>query len=147
MDRVGNVDTTYVGSTRNWTVRNAPMGLDNSSSLELDREAPRVLRTTNVSATFSEEMDANSLSDVFTNTSTTFKLQQYNKKTRKWKTIPAKITLTNTNKTATLDPFGSHGGPLAANKKFRGFNTTGAKDVAGNPLARNFIWIFYTGSS
>jgi hypothetical protein len=34
-------------------------------------------------------------------TSSTFKLQQYNKKARKWKTIPVTITLSNTNKTPT----------------------------------------------
>ena len=149
IDRAGNVDTTYTNSTRNWTVRNAPTVVE--SSLSPPRNQPGVTRITNVSATFSEEMDANSLRDVFTNTSTTFKLQMYNKKTKKWKTIPATIALTNTNRTATLDPFGATEGagdtPLAANKKFRGLITTGAKDLAGNPLAKSFVWIFYTGSS
>lgn len=122
----------------------APTVLDNSSSLEPDRGAPGAPRTTNVSATFSEEMRPDSL------TSSTFKLQKYNKKTRKWKTIPATLSLSSDNKTATLDPFGATEpvgteNPLAANKKFRGFITTGAKDLAGNPLASKFIWIFKTG--
>jgi hypothetical protein len=108
-----------------------------------------VSRTTDVSATFSEAMKADSL------TSTTFKLQQYNKKKKKWKTIPAELTLSNGNKTATLDPFGATEGSseqlLAANKKYRGFitgGTNGVKDAAGNPLAASkFIWTFKTGSS
>jgi hypothetical protein len=54
-----------------------------------------VARYTDLNATFSEEMAANTL------TSSTFKLQQYNKKARKWKTIPVTITLSNTNKTPT----------------------------------------------
>jgi hypothetical protein len=55
--------------------------------LEQDRGATDVARNTNVSATFSEEMNPDSL------TSTTFKFQQYNRKTRKWNTIPTTITL------------------------------------------------------
>jgi hypothetical protein len=61
------------------------------------------------------------------------------------------ITLINTNTTATLDPYGATEGtrekPLAANKKFRATITTGAKDDAGNPLAKSFMWTFTTGSS
>lgn len=131
------LDTTTPDTTR-------PTVLDNSSSLEPDRGATGVPRTTNVSATFSEEMKPETI------TSSTFKLQQYNKKTRKWKTIPATLSLSNGNTTATLDPFGATEtgtteNPLAANKKFRGFITTGAKDLAGNPLAGNFVWTFRTG--
>jgi hypothetical protein len=133
------LDTTTPDTTR-------PTVLDTTSSLEPDRGALGVSRTTNVSATFSEEMKPDSL------TSTTFKLQQFNKKKRKWKTIPATLTLSNSNKTVTLDPFGATEGsseiPLAANKKFRGFITGGAngvKDAQGNSLATNFIWTFNTG--
>ena len=35
---------------------------------------------------------------------------------------------------------------LGANKKFRGFITTGVKDLDSNPLAKSFVWIFNTGS-
>ena len=75
----------------------------------------------------------------------------YNRKKKKWIAVPATITLTNTNQTATLDPYGATEGAterlLAANKKFRALITTGAKDADGNPLLRNFSWIFNTGSS
>jgi hypothetical protein len=123
----------------------APTVIDNNIGLEPDRGATGVPRTTNVSATFSEEMKADTL------TSTTFKLQQYNSKTKRWKTIPATVRLDNFNRTAILDPHGATEGaaetPLAANKKFRGLITTGAKDLAGNSLATNFVWTFTTGSS
>ena len=82
-------------------------------------------------------------------TSTTFKLQMYNKKTRKWKTIPTTLSLSldNGKTTATLDPYGATETSLASNKKFRGLVTTGAKDLADNPLASSFVWTFTTGSS
>lgn len=139
--------TTYTGTvTLNDTTK--PTVLDNAGSLEPDRETTGVSRSTNVSATFSEEMKPDSLS------STTFKLQQFNKKTKKWKTIPAtmgSMSVDNGKTTATLDPFGATGGasetPLAANKKFRGLITTGAEDLTGNPLAKNFVWTFKTGDS
>ena len=117
--------------------------LDNDDSLDPDRGATGVARSTDVSATFSEEMDATSL------TSTTFKLQQYNKKTRKWKAIPATVSCATPCNTATLDPYGAAEGsteqPLAANKKFRGLITTGVRDKSGNALASNFSWTFKTG--
>ena len=132
--------------TRSVIVDNhTPTVLDTTDGLEPDRGKRGVTRTTDVSATFSEEMDANTLSP------TTFKLQQYNKKTRKWKTIAATLSMSPDNKTATLDPKGASETaetgeiPLAANKKFRGFITTGAKDLAGTPLASRFIWTFTTG--
>jgi len=65
--------------------------------------------------------------------------------------IPAKVTVSNADKTATLDPLGDTEGTteksLSANKKFKATITTGAKDAGGNPMAKNFIWIFYTGGS
>jgi hypothetical protein len=145
-DRAGNVDTSP--EERTWTINNTPTVLDNPTSLEPDKGATNVLRNTNVSATFSEEMAAISLKNP-DNTSKTFKLQMYNKNKRKWVAIPATIALTNTNQTATLDPYGATEGAterlLAANKKFRALITTGAKDADGNPLLRNFVWNFTTG--
>jgi hypothetical protein len=147
-DQATNVDASPAGRT--WIINNTPTVIDTNTSLEPDRGATGVSRTTMVSATFSEEMAAISLKEP-DNTSKTFKLQMYNKKKKKWVTIPATIALTNTNTTATLDPYGATEGttekPLAANKKFRGIITTGAKDADGNPLAKNFVWTFNTGSS
>ena len=147
-DQAGNVDDTP--EQRQWTVRNTPTVVDTSSSLEPDKGATEVARNTNVSATFSEEMATISLKEP-DNTSKTFKLQQYNKKKKTWKTIPATITLINNNKTATLDPYGATEGTtdtlLAANKKFRAIITTGARDLEGNPITKQFTWTFNTGAS
>ena len=86
------------------------------------------------------------------NTSKTFKLQQYNKKKKTWKTIPATISLSPDGKTATLDPYGATEPTgtdtlLAANKKFRAVITTGAKDLEGNPTTKQFVWTFTTGDN
>ncbi len=101
-------------------------------------------------ATFSEEMAAVSLKRP-DNTSSTFKLQQYIRKTKKWRAIPATIALSNNNQTATLDPFGATEGavekPLAGGQKFKATITTGAMDADGNQIAKNVVWTFITGSS
>jgi hypothetical protein len=148
-DRAGNVDTSP--ESRTWTINNTPTVIDTNTSLEPDKGKTNVPRNTIVSATFSEEMAAISLRKP-DNTSTTFKLQMFNKKKKKWIAVPATITLTNTNQTASLDPYGATEGTtterlLAANKKFRAMITTGAKDADGNPLAKSFVWTFTTGSS
>jgi len=142
-DTSGRVSVLF---TRSVIVDNhTPTVSDTADGLEPDRGKKGVARTTDVSATFSEEMSPETL------TSSTFKLQMYNKKKKKWVTVPATISFDASNTKVTLDPFGateevSTNKPLAANKKFRGFITTGANDLAGTPLASNFSWIFYTGS-
>ncbi len=147
-DQAGNTDATP--AERTWTINNVPTV--DPASLTPAKAATGVSRTTNISATFSEEMAAVTLKNA-DNTSKTFKVQQYIKKTKKWKTIPATIalSLTGGKTTATLDPFGATEGtttekPLAGNKKFRAMITTGAKDLDSNPLAKNFVWTFNTGS-
>lgn len=45
--------------------------------------------------------------------------------------------------TATFNPAGN----LAPNTQFTATVTTGATDVAGNPLAANFVWTFTTGAT
>ena len=147
-DQAGNTDATPDSHT--WTINNAPTV--DPASVTPAKGATNVSRTAGVSATFSEEMAAVSLKNA-DNTSSTFKLQQYNKKTKKWKTIPATIALSlvGGKTVATLDPYGATEGttteqPLASNKKFRGMITTGAKDLDSNPLAKTFVWTFNTGS-
>ncbi len=147
-DQAGNVDTTNEDTTRTWTINNTPTVLSNS--LTPANAATGVTRITAVGATFSEEMAAVSLKRP-DNTSSTFKLQQYNRKTKKWKVIPATIALSNNNQTATLDPFGATEGavekPLAGRQKFKATITTGAMDADGNRIAKNVVWTFITGSS
>lgn len=146
-DQAGNVDDTP--EQRQWTVRNAPTVVE--SSLLPTKLQTGVARNTDVSATFSEEMATISLKEL-DNTSKTFKLQQYNKNKKKWKTIPATISLSPDGKTATLDPYGATEPTgtdtlLAANKKFRAMITTGAKDAEGNPMTKQFVWTFTTGAT
>jgi hypothetical protein len=145
-DNAGNQTTSAAHTV---TVDNTPdttAPTVDPASLRPLKAATQVQRNTAVSATFSEAMKAASIVR-FDNTSTTFKLQMYNKKTKKWKTIPATVALSNGNTTVTLDPFGPTGTLLAANKKFRATITTGAQDAAGNPLAKPFVWTFTTNKS
>jgi hypothetical protein len=85
--------------------------------------ATAVTPTTNLTATFSEEMMASSI------TGKTFKLLQ-NGSTVK---VGATISYSPSRQTATLDPTGS----LKSGLSYKAVVSTGAKDVAGNPLDQN----------
>lgn len=146
-DRANNVDGSP--AERAWTINNTPTVL--TGSLTPAKGATGVSRTVDVSATFSEEMAPTSIANLTTHVSKTFKLQQYNKKTRKWKAIPATVDVGNDNKTAILDPYGATEGatdkPLAGRQKFKATITTGVTDAQGNRIAKNFVWTFTTGRS
>jgi hypothetical protein len=100
-----------------------------------DTVAPRVISTVpktnatgvsptaNVTATFSEEVLASSING------TTFKLFKKGSATR----LPAAISYSTITDTATLDPTDS----LRAGVTYQAVVTTGAKDLAGNPLDQN----------
>jgi large repetitive protein len=145
-DQATNVDISP--EQRTWTINNTPTVLTNS--LTPAKGATGVSRTTNVSATFSEEMAPTSIANLTTHVSKTFKLQMYNKKKKKWMAVPATVDVTNSNTTAVLDPYGATEGatekPLAASKKFKATITTGVTDAQGNAIAKNFVWTFNTGS-
>ena len=79
-----------------------------------------------IAATFSEAMDPTTIN------TTTFTLQQG--------ATPVAGTVTYAGVTATFTPSGN----LAANTTYTATITTGAKDLAGNPLASNFAWSFTT---
>jgi hypothetical protein len=55
--------------------------------------------------------------------------------------VPGTVTYVGT--TATFTPISS----LAFDTTFTATVTTGAKDLAGNPLANNFVWTFTTGDA
>jgi methionine-rich copper-binding protein CopC len=57
-------------------------------------------------------------------------------------TVPVLGTVAYVGTTMTFSPTV----PLAANTLFTATITTGAKDLAGNALASNFVWIFTTGA-
>jgi hypothetical protein len=84
---------------------------------------------TKISATFSKPMDASTIS------ATTFTLWQGST------SISGTVSYDGT--TATFTPTKL----LAPSTIYSGTITTGAKDVAGNPLASNFIWTFTTGGA
>jgi hypothetical protein len=91
--------------------------------------ATGVDRTTdNVTATFSEDMLASSISG------TTFKLFVKGSTTK----LAATVSYSASTDTATLDPTNS----LRSGVTYKAVVTTGAKDLAGNPLEQNHRWFF-----
>ena len=93
--------------------------------------ATGVLSSTNVTATFSEEMLASSING------DTFKLFKKGSTTK----IGASVVYPDANSppyTAKLDPTNS----LRSGVTYKAVVTTGAKDVAGNPLAQQYSWFF-----
>jgi uncharacterized protein (TIGR03437 family) len=82
-----------------------------------------------VAVTFSEAMNPATIS------TTTFKLANG--------VTPVAGTVTYAGVTATFTPTTT----LAANTLFTATVTTGAKDLAGNALAVNYVWTFTTGAS
>jgi DNA-binding beta-propeller fold protein YncE len=90
--------------------------------------ATRIAPTTNVFATFSEQMQATTI------TKSTFKLVRKGTS----KAVPAKVTYSDSPKKATLNP----GNNLVRNATYVATVTTGTKDLAGNPLAQNKTWSF-----
>jgi arylsulfatase A-like enzyme len=94
--------------------------------------ATEVARTTNVTATFSEDMLASSII-----TGQTFKLFKKGSTTK----IAATVSYPDPNSppyTAKLDPRDS----LRSGVTYKAVVTTGAKDLAGNPLAQQYRWFF-----
>ena len=144
-DPASNVDASP--AQRTWTILNRPTVLTNS--LTPLKGATGVLRTTDVSTTFSEPMAPTSITNSTTHVSKTFKLQQWNPTMKVWKAVPATVILSNSDQTATLDPYGATEGAtekaLAASTKFKATITTGAEDASGNPMAKTFTWTFTTG--
>src|SRR5215208_4553166 len=93
--------------------------------------AKLVDRTTNVTATFTEDMLASSING------TTFKLFKKGSTTK----IGASVVYPDPNSppfTAKLDPTNS----LSRGVTYKAVVTTGAKDVASNPLAQQYRWFF-----
>ena len=122
------------------------------SSITPASGATAVASSTNVDATFSEDMKSDTI-----NTSTVTLHQKYwyqsrqkkGKKVRRlwtytWVPVSAqKVTYDVGTKTVTFDPTSD----LVANTDYLASVTTGAKDEAGNALAQNYSWTFTTGST
>ena len=107
-----------------------------------------VARNTDVTATFSESMDPDTLS------TSTFKLFKVNKNGTTSRITHAPVKLSADALTAKLNPFGSSDTRLAKNTRYKAVITTGATDVAGNALDQNDtksgnqqkVWYFTTGT-
>jgi len=91
--------------------------------------------TANVTATFSEDMDPNTL------TTGTFTL------TKQGSSIPvaAHVTYDATNKKAILDPDSTLEASTSYTATIKG-GSTGVKDLAGNALAQDYTWTFTTAT-
>jgi uncharacterized protein (TIGR03437 family) len=83
----------------------------------------------NIAATFSEAMNPLTISTA------TFTLQQGAT------AVPGTVTYSGT--TATFTPFST----LSAATTYTATITNGAQDLAGNPLAGNYVWSFTTGAA
>jgi hypothetical protein len=90
--------------------------------------ATGVAPTTNVTATFSQYMSPFSIDGQ------TFTLSKKGSSTK----IAAAIGYVAATDTATLDPTNS----LRSRVTYKAVVSTGAKDLAGNPLAQQYRWFF-----
>ena len=126
-------------ASRTWTIdTTAPTVVVNSNSPKPSDGQTGVRRNTSVSAQFSEEMAANTVS---TSTVTLVKDGDPNATP-----ITATVSYDPTTKTVTLKPSSR----LTGNTWYKA-TITGAKDKAGNPLASNqpdgtYAWRFQTGN-
>jgi len=84
-----------------------------------------------IAATFSEAMDSSTIN------TTTFTLADGTTP------VSGAVTYAAVGTTATFRPSSN----LAANTTYTATITTGARDLAGNALASNFVWSFTTGSA
>ncbi|MBT2521997.1 Ig-like domain-containing protein, partial [Arthrobacter sp. ISL-28] len=105
----------------------APTVTDTSPSAD----ATGVAVTANVTGSFSEAMDASTLtSDTFTLTAGTT-------------TVPAAVTYNSTDKVATLNPDADLASDTMYTATIKG-GSDGLKDIAGNALASDKTWTFTT---
>jgi hypothetical protein len=93
--------------------------------------ATRVAPTTDVRATFSEDMKVDTI------TGQTFKLTKKGTTTK----IAAAVSYDASTDTAKLDPNQN----LTSRVTYKAVITTGARDAAGNPLAQQYRWFFTVG--
>jgi Bacterial Ig-like domain len=125
IDVAGNIDSSP--ATRSFTV-STTQGGDTTPPTVMSTvptiNATRVSPTTNVTVTFSEDMDASSING------TTFKLFKKGSTTK----LAATVSYDPMTRTATLNPFGSTTTRLARGTTYKAVVTTGAKDLAGNSL-------------
>lgn len=119
-DTLGNFGTS---DSRTWTVDITPPTVDSVSPADV---ATGVSATSNVTATFSEAMNASSISGQ------TFTLSKAGSP------VSAQVTYDQNSRTATLDPAED----LQAGATYDAKITTSLKDLAGNALVQEKTWKF-----
>ncbi len=120
-DAFGNTDGTP--TKRTFTIDTTKPTVRGFTPANLARN---VAPTANATATFSEVMKASTVNRL------TFKL------VKKGTTTPVRATISYRGKTATLNPSKN----LTRGATYKATVTTGAKDLAGNALAKNKVWSF-----
>ncbi|MDP8974095.1 MAG: Ig-like domain-containing protein [Actinomycetota bacterium] len=144
---VKDKDDNALDQNYSWTFTT----IDTISSKNPDQGNTGVAPGTNITATFSEEMDpATLVTDPTTNTSPTVKLYELVrvKKRNRWVPITAtQVSCDDPCRTITIDPYPSDPASLlTANRSHMVVVTTEAKEKTGNPLAQNYSWTFTTGT-
>jgi probable HAF family extracellular repeat protein len=134
VDEAGNVDATPAHSS--FTVDTTQPMVNGTTPSGVKR----VARGTDLTATFSETMEASTVD------ATTFKLYKVNSDGAQTQITDVEVSLSSDGLTAMLNPFGSNTTLLASSTKYKGVITTGTEDLAGNPLAQQKSWIFTTKS-
>jgi hypothetical protein len=125
----GGTDTT--AATRTWTVDTISPTINNVSPAD---QSQNVSLGTNIEATFSETMNASTL------TTSTFTLTKQGSSTP----VSATVSYSSTTNKATFNPSSN----LASNTTYMATikgGSTGAKDSAGNALAQDYSWSFTIG--
>ena len=132
-DRAGN----EAGSPaqRSFTVDTAAPTVKGVSPLN---NATGVAPDTNVTATFSEQMNWTTIRK------STFKLYKVNPDGTTAQVGNVTVKLSADGLQATLNPFGTSSAVLERDTRYRAVITTGAQDLAGNPLAAKKVWSFRT---
>jgi hypothetical protein len=127
-----------------------PSAESNPRTVTVDITGPTVVSTTppnlatgvargiSPTATFSEKMKASTIK------ATTFKLFKVNPDKSTTQITDVVVSISSDGLTAKLNPFGTTTTVLAPNTKYKTVVTTGAKDLAGNSLARQKSWTFTT---
>ncbi len=139
-DTAGNLlanDKVWIFTTEKDTTTSPPgdTTAPTVSSVSPADASNNVARNTSVTATFSEAMDPATL------TTSTFTLVNHYGSTTP---ISATVSYDEASKKVTLKPSASLSSYTYYRVTVKG-GAGGAKDLAGNPLATNKVWYFYTG--
>jgi hypothetical protein len=143
--------TKYGPIGLDWGARSADTAAPRVDAVGPANSATGVGRRTDVTASFSEEMDPTSI------TKSTFKLYECSSITSTNCTTQltnVTLKLSTDGLRAILNPYGTSSTKLSAHTKYKAVVTTGAKDVAGNALDQSAttsgnqreVWYFTTGS-